>query len=271
MNRLILSDLDFTLLKSNLTISPYTKEVWNKVANKEKLSIATARSYTGIKELLNGLTLKEPLILLDGTLIAAPNGEVIDLKAINKELGDEIIDLVAKISGIYPLIVAYENGSEHFFYPKILNEYQKELIKSMQNRKRFFSNDKLRAKDKNLKIVYLSSKEDANKITKTLKDTFGDNIEIKSSKDPYINCYFTTILHPHGDKAHALEKLEALEGVDIKNTIVFGDSYNDIGLFKKAGLKIAVANAVDELKEIADIILPYTNDEDAVAKYLDKI
>lgn len=54
-----------------------------------------------------------------------------------------------------------------------------------------------------------------------------------------------------------------------KDTTVFGDSHNDLGLFKYAGRKIAVANAIDEIKKEADIILPYTNDEDAVAKFLE--
>ena len=269
MNKLILSDLDFTLLRSDLSISNYTKSIWNKTAKNNKLSIATARSYTGVSQLLKGLTLKEPLILLDGTIIAKPNGDIIDMKYINKNIGDEVIDIVAKRLNTYPLVVAFQDNNEHFFYPKVLNKYQEELIKSMTNRKRFFENSTLRAENKNLKIVYMTTKEDALVLTKTLKDTFGNNIEIKSSQDPYIDCYFSTILHPKGDKAHALEKLEEIENVDITNATVFGDSHNDVGLFKKAGVKIAVANAIDELKEIADTVLPYTNDEDAVARYLE--
>ena len=267
---LFLSDLDFTLLRSDLSISNFTKDIWNKAAKKHKLSVATARSYTGVKELLKGLELKEPLILLDGTVIAKPNGDILDLKAINKKMGDEIIDIIAKELKIYPLIVAFVDNSEQFFYPKKLNIYQEELLQKMKNRKRIFANNKLRAKENNLKIVYLSSKEDATKLIDILRAAFGNKIEIKSAKDPYIDCYFTTILHPFGDKAHALAKLEEIEGVDIANTTVFGDSHNDIGMFKKAGLKIAVANAIDELKKIADIVLPHTNDEDAVAKYLEK-
>lgn len=266
---LYISDLDFTLLRSDLSISSYTKYIWNKVASNNKISIATARSYTGVSELLKGLNLKEPLILLDGTIIATPSGDIIQMSAINKELGNEVIDIVAKSVNLYPLIVALIDGKEEFFYPKVLNSYQKELLKTMQNRRRVFANEKLTAKDNNLKIVYLSSKEDAAKLTAALKEVLGNNIEIKSSQDPYIDCYFTTILHPQGDKAHALAKLEEIEGVNIENTTVFGDSHNDIGLFKKAGTKVAVANAIDELKELASTVLPHTNDEDAVAKYLD--
>jgi hydroxymethylpyrimidine pyrophosphatase-like HAD family hydrolase len=41
-------------------------------------------------------------------------------------------------------------------------------------------------------------------------------------------------------------------------------------MFKKAKKAIAVKNALDEVKKQADIVLPHTNDEEAVAKYLKK-
>ena len=102
------------------------------------------------------------------------------------------------------------------------------------------------------------------------RELFGGEIEIKRSKDPYMDCWFMTVLHAEGDKAHALSRLEELEGVDRARTTVFGDSHNDLGLFGAAGCKIAVANAIDELKEMADIVLPWSNDEDGVARYLEK-
>ncbi len=268
---LYLSDLDFTLLRSDTTLSSFTKEVWNKKAKKHKLSIATARSYTGVTQLLKGLDLKEPLILLDGTIIAKPNGKILHMASINKELGDSIIDIVKKELNIEPLIVSLDGAQEYFYYPKRLNSYQEELVKSMQMRKRIFSEGELRAKKDNLKIVYQANKEDSKIIEDTLKEKFKDLIEIKRSSDPYFNCYFVTILNPNGDKAHALKKLEETENISIKDTTVFGDSHNDIGMFKLAGKKVAVANAIDELKEIADIVLPYSNDEDGVAKYLQNV
>lgn len=271
MKKLFLSDLDFTLLRTDLSISNFTKEVWNKKAKEHKLSIATARSYTGIKELLGGLELYEPLILLDGTIIAMPNGKIVHMSALEKDLSNEVLDISKSSINLEPLIVAYEDNSEKFFYPKELNSYQKAIQESMKNRNRVYVDSKLRARDNNLKLVFLSTKSEAKILTNSLQKELGNQIEIKSFQDPYMDCYFTTILHPKGDKAHALEKLEELEGVDINNTTVFGDSHNDIGLFKKAKTKIAVANAIDELKELATTVLPHTNDEDAVARYLDRV
>jgi len=73
------------------------------------------------------------------------------------------------------------------------------------------------------------------------------------------------------DKANALKELEEILNVSKDEVTVFGDSVNDIGMFEYAGKKIAVKNAIDEVKKRADIVLEYTNDEDAVAKYLKEI
>ncbi|MCF6201683.1 MAG: HAD family hydrolase [Hydrogenimonas sp.] len=270
MERFYLSDLDFTLLRSDQSVSRYTKEVWNSaVKSGVKLSVATARSYTGVMKLLDGLFLKEPLILLDGVMIASPSGEILHLSAIERELGDEIIDLAFNISGSYPLLVGIdEDDIERFIYPKKRNKYQDELLKTFHNDRRVLDSDPFRAMRRNLKIVYLGSEKETMELEIALKESFGDLIEIKRTKDPYIECWFMTVLHAEGDKAHALLRLEEIEGVDRAHTTVFGDSHNDLGLFDAAGKKIAVANAIDELKEAADIVLPWSNDEDGVAKFL---
>lgn len=57
-------------------------------------------------------------------------------------------------------------------------------------------------------------------------------------------------------------------GYEVDDITVFGDSVNDIGMFGLCGKSIAVSNALDELKIHASELLPHSNDEDGVAKYL---
>lgn len=272
MEQFYLTDLDMTFLRSDLTISDFSRTVWNEAVEKGvKLSVATARSYTGVMKLLDGLHLKEPLILLDGVMIAAPDGNVLHVSALGREIGDAIIDIVYRLAGIFPLLVGLEHDdTERFVYPKQRNRYLEELLKTFHNDRRLIDADPLRAMERNLKIVYLDNEAVTADLEMVLKKEFGDTIEVKRSKDPYIDCWFMTILHAKGDKAHALMRLEEMEGADRAHTTVFGDSHNDLGLFAAAGRKIAVANAIDEVKERADIVLPWTNDDDAVAKFLNK-
>ena len=122
--------------------------------------------------------------------------------------------------------------------------------------------------DMNLKIVYFGDKETLEPLTLQLQKTFKDALEFKLSPEKYSDGYFLTILHPEGDKAHALKKVMDYLERDHADVTVFGDSINDIGMFKLAGTSVAVSNALDEVKAVADVILPHSNDEDGVAKYL---
>ncbi len=259
-----ITDLDKTFLRSDLTLSPFSKKVWNGFDKPR--TIATARSYTGATKLLKGLHLTRPMIVLDGAMITSPDGEILHINALDKEPVDHCIDVVEREFDERPLIVGLEGTSERFLYPKKLNIYQKELLQNYKNDKRVLGIEKLRGLEKNLKVVYLGPKEKLQTIEKRVKELC--DVESKLSKDPYQNCHFLTFLHPLGDKAHALKRLEAIEGILAKDVTVFGDSLNDIGMFTYAGRSVAVANALPEVKERADIVLSRSNDEDGVAHYL---
>jgi len=128
----------------------------------------------------------------------------------------------------------------------------------------------IRAMEMNLKLVYFADKKTLQPLTEHLRQTFGTELEYKLSPEKYSDGWFLTILHPEGDKAHALQSVADYLDRDTCDFTVFGDSVNDLGMFEKAGTAVAVKNALDEVKKRADIILPHTNDEDAVAKYLAK-
>jgi len=127
----------------------------------------------------------------------------------------------------------------------------------------------IRAMDMNLKLVYFGEYNTLNPLAKHLERTFGKDLEYKLSPEKYSDGWFLTILHPEGDKAHALTKVMEYLDRDSKDVTVFGDSVNDIGMFKLAGTSVAVANALDEVKAVADVVLPHSNDEDGVARYLE--
>lgn len=65
-------------------------------------------------------------------------------------------------------------------------------------------------------------------------------------------------------KADALRQMGRLMGIDRSEMMAIGDSPNDIAMLKEAGTAVAVGNAKDEVKKIADYIAP-TNHEDGVA------
>ncbi|GIU00150.1 haloacid dehalogenase [Sulfurovum sp. TSL6] len=266
---IFITDLDHTFLRTDQSISDFSTEVWNTKREDAILSVATARSFQKTHDFLEKLHLDAPMILLDGTMIVSPDKKLIDLKTINKVLGDAVVEIGLQFD-IDPFIIGLKDMelNETFLYPRKLNEHQKFVLKGYKNDPRLQFNPQNKTMDMNLKIVYFGDKKTLEPLTVKLKETFKDAIECKLSPEKYSDGYFLTILHPEGDKAHALQKVMDYLERDTADVTVFGDSVNDIGMFKLAGTSVAVANALDEVKAVADLVLPHSNDEDAVAKYL---
>lgn len=265
-----ITDLDHTFLRTDQTVSDFSVKVWNQKSKSAILSVATARSYQKSSDFLSKLHLSAPMILLDGTMIVSPEKKLIDIKTLNKALGDAVIE-EGKYFDIYPFIITLNDMKtldESFLFPTSLNTHQHGVLENYRNDPRMVKCENIRAKEMNLKLVYFGDFKTLKPLTEHLSKTFGDVLEYKLSPEKYSDGWFLTVLHPEGDKAHALSKVMEYLGRDVKDVTVFGDSVNDIGMFKLAGTSVAVSNALDEVKEVASIVLPHSNDEDAVAKYL---
>ncbi len=270
MQHLYLTDLDHTFLTSQQSITPYSKEIWNKLSKTHLLSVATARSFAKVEEFLKGMQLNAPLILLDGVMIVGVDRTIIELQTLNKTLTNEIIAQSQKFDH-EPFLLSLDDPrtlNEIFTIPYQMNRYQSDLIAWRYREDPRITQQKVEGLDNTLKLVYMGEESNLRALAEHLKSYFLDTIEVKLAPENYMGCWFLTILHPLGDKAHALKRLSSYLDIPLEHTTVFGDNINDIEMFKIAGTSIAVNNALHPVKEEASIILPHTNDEDAVARYL---
>ena len=76
------------------------------------------------------------------------------------------------------------------------------------------------------------------------------------------------MISPGIHKAKAIEHLSRYFGIKQENILAFGDEDNDLEMIEYAGHGVAMKNGIDELKNIANAITPFTNDENGLAKYL---
>ena len=81
---------------------------------------------------------------------------------------------------------------------------------------------------------------------------------------PYNNLWAVDFTHSGVDKAAATQELSGMIEVDTSSMVGIGDSYNDIPLLRLCGLGIAMGNAPDELKAVADYVAPPV-EEDGLA------
>ena len=269
MKNIYITDLDHTLLRSDLSISDYTKKIWNSCSKSSIMSIATARTYKKTMQFLDGLEVNTAMILLDGALVVTKDKKIIDTKFISKKIADEIINEGSKLR-IYPFVISLADANLHevFLHSSTLNDYQKKVLTRYTKDDNLVELDKIQALDKNFKIVYMGEEDMLRELTQKLKDIYGDSLKFILAPEAYVGCYFLTILHKDADKAHGIQSVSEYEGFDLKKLTVFGDNFNDVGMFALAQTSVAVANAQDGVKELADIVSPFTNDEEAVARYL---
>jgi Cof subfamily protein (haloacid dehalogenase superfamily) len=78
------------------------------------------------------------------------------------------------------------------------------------------------------------------------------------------HAYYLDVTHPQANKGVGVTRLAELMGVPLAETMVIGDSHNDLGMFRQAGLAIAMGNADPEVKRHARFVTA-TNDEDGFA------
>ena len=270
MKNIYITDLDHTFLRNDLSISDYTKSIWNAKAHDSILSVATARTYKKTVEFLDDVHINAPMILLDGSLIATTDKKIIDTKFISQDVADNIIDEGIKL-GIYPFILALadENLNEAFLYSDICNIHQSEVLTRYAKDDNLKECKNIRAMKDNFKVVYMGEESILRELHENLVNIFGGELKFILAPEAYVDCYFLTILHKNADKSHGIKSVSEYVGFDLEKLTVFGDNFNDVGMFELAKTAVAMANAQEGVKEQADIILRHTNDEDGVAKYLE--
>ena len=114
------------------------------------------------------------------------------------------------------------------------------------------------------KLLLSEEPEYAGSVVSEMVRTF-PNLSVYRSSPFFIECMANGI-----DKAKSLEKLCEHLGITKDEVIAFGDGYNDLSMIDFAGLGVAMGNAVDGVKDKADIITK-SNDEDGIAVVLEKV
>ena len=82
-----------------------------------------------------------------------------------------------------------------------------------------------------------------------LRKKFSNKLEIVRAGE-----YFFDILNLNATKGNALRSIAKILNIKRDEIAAFGDSYNDLSMFKEAGLKIAVKNSNSKVLEAANII-----------------
>lgn len=88
--------------------------------------------------------------------------------------------------------------------------------------------------------------------------------DLKECEVSFTQYQLLEFMPPMVNKAHGIQRLCKHLGIDLSEVVTVGDNYNDIEMIEVAGLGVAVANAVNELKKHANYVTQKTNNEHAL-------
>ena len=170
-----------------------------------------------------------------------------------------------KLADKYLLKVVLCHGSA-IYYTEENATSLKFMINPVQNISRYFHMKNFVSEQKLLSWVIIKRVLDMLK-RMTFPYTFGVRSSYYKSQN-HGGTYYLEIRKMGCSKGEGLRKLLSHIKIKMHNTAVIGDWYNDKSLFDTDALKIAVANAVPEIKKMADIITKRNNNEEGVAEFL---
>ncbi len=248
--KLIITDLDNTLLRSDKSISEYTARVFEKVREKGHLiAFATARGYaiTRFVEMI-----KPHIIISNGGATIRVNEKVIYKNLLS---GNDVATIIT-------MCQSFTNG--------------KALI-TVENDEGYYCN--FVPDDPDRRMVYTHSdfrdfRAPAYKVSPVLEDDkWAEAIAMACPNSSLLNFRgekWRRYAAANSNKETALKVLVDHLGIELSDVIAFGDDINDFGMIKLAGTGVAVSNAIDEVKAVADYITD-SNDQDGVARYIEKM
>jgi HAD-superfamily hydrolase, subfamily IIB len=252
--KILLFDLDGTLLRSDKTISEKTlKAVLKAKAKGYLIGVSTSRSENNSLSFIDSIS--PDIIISSGGAMVNAYGRKIVLEGFS---GDETADIIAKAREVIGnLNITVDTAEEDAEYYRNFVPPQDELEKSWGIS---IETDFRNFRKPSLKICFeIDNEEKAESLHKELPECdfihFTDGDWYKVTKAGIT-------------KETAIEKLAAHLGVGLDMITAFGDDLADIGSLKMCGTGVAMGNALPEVKEAADIIIG-SNDEDGIAEYLE--
>lgn len=266
---LYVSDLDGTLMHKDLKISDFSVRTINALVEKGvAFTYATARSISSAGTITKDLKLKLPVITRNGAVLADNNtGKIIEKALFTEKEVKMLKDLLPELpkTGFVSCYFGDDMkkvfaGSLHTAELQGYLDYYKDdpsVVTVSDLSEMFMGNPGY--------VTIIGDKDEIESLYIRTREYNG--WECLFQKDVYRDEYWLEIAPRNSTKAKSILKLKEEYGFD--KLVVFGDSANDITMFKIADEAYAVSNAVDELKALATGIIG-SNEEDAVAVYLSK-
>ena len=263
---LIVSDFDGTLVKKDGAIDEYNKEMIKEYRQSGgTFAISTGRLPVGILPRARELGLEGMLCCCQGAIIMdIQTGKAILDEKLSYETTLAIVEKMEELGlhiHLYDSWNYYSNMDD-----EALKYYEYAVrVKAVRVLDKPLSQFVRENRFQTYKVLAMLLPEDSERIAKALKEENFENCEITRS-----DRFMIEVINAKYSKGTAVEFLANYCQTPIEKVVAIGDQLNDLPMIERAGLGVAVQNADEALKNCANYVCEYTNEEGAVGKIIEK-
>ena len=261
--KMIVMDMDDTLLQDDLTISHRTKKAIETAQTMGiKIILASGRPTYAMKKYAKELKMdvyNSFILSYNGAIIMdCAKEEILFEKTLPKEAAHELFE-ISKNHNVH----IHTYVGDDIITPKH-NEYT-DIEGNLTGMKVIEVDNFYDRVDQNVvKVLMLEDPHYLKQVETKLRPLLKDKMSLHISKP-----FFLEFMDHGIDKSSSLERLIQKLGIQKEEVIAIGDSYNDLGMIRFAGLGVAMGNAPLDIQAEADYVTD-SNMEDGIAKVIEK-
>jgi Cof subfamily protein (haloacid dehalogenase superfamily) len=259
MIRLLLSDVDGTLVRSDKSLSEGSVEAVQRLYGAGiQFAVTSGRPPRGMEMLTEPLSLVTPLAAFNGGLLVEPSMEVLE----EHTIPDEFVDDALQLLGSFGLSIWVYRGADwlvldrdgpHVAHEARTVQFEPTVVDTFEGLTHV------------AKIVGVSDDyETVTTAAQTTRDKLGEHVAASRSQP-----YYLDVTHPEANKGSVALFLAARYGLETEEIATIGDMPNDVLMFAHSGLSIAMGNASDEVQKAARRVTS-SNDDDGFAYAVDE-
>lgn len=267
-------DLDGTLLRSDGTLSPFSRGGLNRLLEAGvSLTVASARGAPGIRSLLAGVHLRLPVIELNGAFVSElESGRHLVASVLPGVEACAAVGLILE-AGNDPVVSTWDGRRDGVHFGSRTNESTRWYVEEKRRYRdpRLAPCDDLLGVARETPVVQITTfarDGEAMALSERLLEVVGEAGSVHSAANIYWPGWTEiTIQHRDAMKGAAIPALLSACGRAGADVVACGDHLNDLSMFAVAAHSIAPASAHPKVLERATQIVR-SNDDDGIVRYL---
>lgn len=256
----MLADVDGTLVTQNKILTPGAEEAVRRLRERGiRFAITSGRPPRGMQMINDALHLDTPIAGFNGGVFTHPDGSVIFSKTMPREAADKAVEIIRSHK-----LVAWLYTPDAWYIPDPDGPHVAREAWTVKFEAKVCA-DFGSLLDHAVKIVGVSDDLDAVKACETDCRAALKSMVSAARSQPY----YLDVTHPEATKGGVVDYLSRTMNIPESRIATLGDMPNDVLMFEKSGMSIAMANASPEVQAQANFVST-SNEEEGFANAVEK-